>query len=85
MLIKPGGVRLKPPVRSSALPMPTVETWPLAQQRFLPGEQVTSPLSEIRRLRVWGFLVDPNGIAPTEVQMARSLNTFNLAEVRNRR
>jgi hypothetical protein len=35
-------------------------TWPLAQQRFLPGDQVTLPLNEIRRLRVSGFLVDPN-------------------------
>jgi hypothetical protein len=31
--------------------------------RFLPSEQVTLPLSEIRRLRVLGLLVDPNAIA----------------------
>jgi hypothetical protein len=39
-----------------------------AAAALLPGEQVTSPLSEIRRLRVLGFLVDPNAIAPAEVQ-----------------
>ena len=67
--------------------MPRAATWPLAQQRFLPGDQVTLPLDEIRRLRVSGFLIDPNAIAPTEVQMGSpsTLNTFNLAEVRNRR
>jgi len=27
-------------------PMPMAATWPLAQQRFLPGEQVTLPVSE---------------------------------------
>jgi hypothetical protein len=31
--------------------------------RFLPSEQVTLPLSEIRRLRVLGLWVDPNAIA----------------------
>ena len=28
------------------LPMPMAPTWPLPQQRFLPGEQVTLPVSE---------------------------------------
>ena len=65
--IKPGGVRPRPPARSSVPPMPMAATWPLASS-FLPGEQVTLPLSEIGRLRVLGFLVDPNAIAPTEVQ-----------------
>jgi hypothetical protein len=31
---KHGGVRPRPPARSSALPMLTAGTWPLAQQRF---------------------------------------------------
>jgi hypothetical protein len=49
--------------RSSAPPMPIAGTQSRPQQRFLPGEQVTLPLSEIGRLRVLGFLVDPNAIA----------------------
>jgi hypothetical protein len=36
-------------------PMPMAAAWPLARQRFLAGEEVTSPLSEIRRLRVLGL------------------------------
>ena len=48
--------------------MPMAGTWPLAQQRFLPGEQVTLPLSEIRRLRVLGFLVDPEAAPPATSQ-----------------
>jgi hypothetical protein len=48
--------------------MPIAGTQSRPQQRFLPGEQVTLPLSEIRRLRALSFLVYPNAITPAEVQ-----------------
>jgi hypothetical protein len=67
--IKPGGVRLKPPAQSSALPMRMAATWPLAQQRFMPGDQVTLPLSENPpAARVGLFWSIRMRIAPTEVQ-----------------
>jgi hypothetical protein len=80
--IKPGGVRLRPPTGRDRPRAANADGRDVAAgAAALPARRANS---EIRRLRVLGFLVDPNAIAPTEVQDRQpSLNTFNLAEVRN--
>ncbi len=35
-------------------------------RRFMPGEEVTLPGSEIERLRALGYLVDPNRVMPLQ-------------------